>query len=51
MSGRSVYSEVLQFRTGANQFDIPAEGFSNGMYLVSLQDESGVITKKLVVQR
>jgi hypothetical protein len=51
MSGRSLYRQELPIRSGGNQFMIPVEGYSNGMYLVSLQDESGVITKKLVIQR
>lgn len=51
MSGRSVYQKELLLRNGGNQFSIPTDGFSNGMYMVSLQNESGVITKKLVVQR
>lgn len=51
MSGRMVMREVVFLRQGANEISIPVENLSDGIYTISLLDDSGVISRKLVVQQ
>jgi hypothetical protein len=51
MSGRMMMNEVVFLRQGANEIVIPAGNLSSGIYTISLQDYSGIISRKLIVQQ
>ncbi|MBL0342000.1 MAG: T9SS type A sorting domain-containing protein [Bacteroidetes bacterium] len=50
LSGRVVYNKGITVNAGFNQFTIPAYGFSQGMYLVSLKGELNKHSDKLVLR-
>jgi hypothetical protein len=51
VSGRVMMQQVVNLIQGTNELTIPAERLPDGMYTVSLQDNSGVISRKMIVQR
>jgi hypothetical protein len=51
LSGRMMMNEVVFLRQGANEINIPVGNLSNGIYTLSLQDDSGIISRKLVIQK
>lgn len=50
MTGRVVRSEAITANAGQQSIDIDVNAFATGMYLYSLSNEMGVITKKLIVE-
>ncbi|HNG89367.1 MAG TPA: T9SS type A sorting domain-containing protein [Saprospiraceae bacterium] len=48
-SGRQCYRQVLDIAPGENFLEIPTAALESGLYVVSLQNEKGVILKRLAV--
>lgn len=51
LSGRILMQQMVQLRQGNNELIVPVDKLPDGIYQVSLQDNSGVISRKMVVQR
>lgn len=50
-SGRLCQTQHLRLLPGENRFEIPTEGLSAGLYVVTLQNEKGAIVKRLAVSQ
>jgi len=50
ISGQTISTSRRNLITGQNNFDLSVAGLSNGVYFVKLQSDTGLITKKLLVQ-
>jgi len=48
-AGRQSFRQILRISPGENQLEIPTEALSAGLYVVMLQNEKGVILKRLAV--
>ena len=48
--GKQVYSQQQNLVTGANSFDFDGSNLPDGMYFLSLKNELGTVTQKLIVQ-
>jgi len=50
ISGQTISTSHRNLLTGQNNFDLSIAGLSNGVYFVKLQSDTGLITKKLLIQ-
>jgi hypothetical protein len=48
-SGRPAYQSAVQLSPGGNRLDVPTTGLPAGLYNVILQNEKGVITRRIAV--
>ncbi len=48
-AGRQCFRQILNIAPGENRLEIPTSNLSTGLYIVSLQNEKGVILKRLAV--
>jgi hypothetical protein len=51
MAGRAVHSDALNAGQGASQHRIDLNGLSEGVYILSLRGQQGVVTERVVVSR
>lgn len=50
LDGKHVFTQLLNQVAGATQHSICTEGWNKGLYLVRIQTNDGLMTKKLIVQ-
>jgi hypothetical protein len=50
LSGRTLYTELLQHRIGLNDYILPALGLKTGMYLVRMESQGQAMTQKIMVK-
>ncbi len=50
ISGQTISTNRMILVNGQNNFDLSVAGLSNGVYFVKLQSETGIVTKKLLIQ-
>lgn len=50
ISGRMISNQSSNLVTGENNIDLSVSGLDNGVYFVKLQSETGIITKRFIVQ-
>ena len=48
--GKTLYKEGINVKTGVNTINFERNDISKGMYIYSLQSESEVVSKRLVIQ-
>jgi hypothetical protein len=48
-TGRNVYSDVISMNSGINQYKLPVDKLSNGVYHLSLKNEKGLKSLRFVV--
>jgi hypothetical protein len=48
-SGRQCYRRSVRLSFGENLLDVPTNDFHSGIYVVTLQNEKGVIIRRLAV--
>lgn len=50
LSGRIVFKKVVNVADGFNQFTVPAQTFSQGMYMITLQGELNSYSDKIIIR-
>jgi hypothetical protein len=50
ISGKEMYSSVTACKAGRNNITVPLNGFSNGIYIVSLKSLSINLNKRIIIQ-
>ena len=50
LPGRTVYQSPVDMRLGSNTFSFDGSNLSNGMYILTLENEQGNIARKLTIQ-
>ncbi|HMT30176.1 MAG TPA: T9SS type A sorting domain-containing protein, partial [Bacteroidia bacterium] len=50
LSGRVVYHHAVKVGDGFNQFTVPAQSFSQGMYMISLKGELNSYSDKVIIR-
>ena len=50
MNGRTILADKMQAGNGLQQYIIPASGYTAGVYIISVQSNSGRATQKVIVR-
>jgi len=48
-AGRQVHRQTLRLQSGENRLDIPTGTLNAGFYVVTLQNEKGIVVRRMVV--
>ena len=49
ITGRQIITRSENLNSGSNRITLPTEGLQNGIYIVSIETKSGVLSKKLII--
>jgi hypothetical protein len=51
LMGKSVYSEKIKVNEGNNYFDFDGTNLPDGIYIYSVGNDTGVVSKKMIINK